>query len=72
MSPNTALQTLRDKAGLTQAGLAKKLKTSTNYIGAIEREERRPGLDLACKIETWSGGKIPASSWSATGATVKL
>lgn len=45
-----ALKRHRLAAGLTQADLARALKTKENYYGKIERDEVVPSLTLVKKI----------------------
>ena len=44
------IQRLRKKMGLTQEGLAEKVKLSTKYIQFIETAHRRPSLKTIQKI----------------------
>ena len=47
----------------TQAALAAKLRISRAYMSDLVNENRRPGLELAVRIERITEGKVPAGSW---------
>lgn len=47
----------RDKRGLTQADVAKKSGTNTNYYAKVERGEATPSLKLFLKIITTLGAR---------------
>ncbi|MBR9766142.1 MAG: helix-turn-helix transcriptional regulator [Rhodobacteraceae bacterium] len=47
----------------TQAAIAAKLRISKAYMSDLVNDNRRPGLELAVRIERLTGGKVPASSW---------
>lgn len=51
-------------SGLTYEEIGPKLGIGNYYVGYLCRGKATPGLDLAIRIERWSGGKVPAaSSW---------
>lgn len=53
-SPRTAfglaLRGYRNKAGLSQEGLAEKAGVHRTYISSVERGQRNVGLDNICRI----------------------
>ncbi len=44
------LRELRTEAGVSQERLAELAGVHRNYVGAIERGERNPGLDVICAL----------------------
>lgn len=59
------LAEFRKDKGLSQEEVANALGLkSKGHISDIERADsgRSPSLELALRIEKWSGGKVPASS----------
>lgn len=43
--------------------LAEVVGTSRGYIHDILNRRRRPGLEVATRIERATGGEVPASTW---------
>ncbi len=66
-TPHDALAAFAKKRRLTQAALAAEVGTSRGMIGMIVCGLRRPGLDLAARIEAFAG--IPAVSWARPPAS---
>ena len=50
MSFGENLKAFREKAGLSQGELSRKVYTSQQMIGAIEQEIRQPSLQLALAL----------------------
>jgi hypothetical protein len=50
-----------EKAGKTRQDVADQLGISRRFLDHLCREYRRPGLDLAVKIERLTGGAVPVS-----------
>lgn len=44
------IKILREKAGLTQAELSRKIGVERAYISRIERNKQQPGLETAIKL----------------------
>ena len=44
------LREMREKAGLTQAALAKDAKITRIHVGFLERGERQPSLDVFVRL----------------------
>lgn len=49
--------------GVTDTQLAAAIKVSQPYVWRLRRGERTPSIQIAARIERWSGGKVPASSF---------
>jgi hypothetical protein len=47
-----------------QNKIAARFGIESGYFARIMLGKRRPGLDVASKIEANTGGRVPASSWS--------
>jgi transcriptional regulator with XRE-family HTH domain len=63
------LQSYRKSRGLTQRQVADELGVkSDSLISMIERGERPASIDLAVKIQAWSGGKVLAAELSPMAA----
>jgi len=50
--------------GLTQREAAAKLDISRPHLAQIVSGAKRPGLDLALRIERLTDGAVPVSSWA--------
>ena len=61
---------LRDK-GWSRDVLAEKLKISRQTVDRLCRGARRPGLDLALRIEKLTDTAVPVASWSSVPAHSK-
>lgn len=46
-----------------QGEIAAALNISQPYLSLLFAGKKRPSLDLAVRIENWSGGAVPAASW---------
>ena len=57
------LYTYRKNAGLRQTEIASAIKVSQNHVSQLERGEVSPSLSLALRIERFTEGQVPASSW---------
>ena len=61
MEARRQLKEWRRARGLTQFGLSLTLDVTKDFIGMIERGERKPGLSLANLIKRETG--IPQEDW---------
>ena len=52
------LKQWREEAGLTQQELADRLGVHVQYVSAIERGARRPGMGVAVRIRDVTNGAI--------------
>lgn len=59
-----------EKSGETQSRWAEMLGVSRAYLSNILSGKRQPSLELACKIETITEGRVPAGSWFLGAAAV--
>lgn len=50
--------------GKTRDQAASQLGISKSYLHNLCRNVRRPSLDLALRIERFTGGEIPAAWWA--------
>lgn len=56
-----------DAAGLSQADFAGRVKCSPSFLNELVKGSKKPGLDLAVRIERETRGAVPAQSWVADG-----
>jgi len=49
--------------GMTRGEFAKRVGISAPYLSEILSGPKRPSIDLAFKIESETGGEVPASCW---------
>jgi len=65
MAPEMRLRKYRDANGLTRTDLAYKLGCSYDMVRSIECGRRKPGRELAAKIEhlTYLDDRIEALDW---------
>lgn len=54
-----------DNSGLSRDEAATELEISRPHLDRLCRQERRPSLDLAVRIETLTGGAVTTASWRA-------
>lgn len=50
-------------SGLRQSEWAERIGCSRSYLSEILSGKKRPSLEVACRIEDLTEGKVPASSW---------
>ncbi len=60
----SALSKWIDRAGLTREEFAAQLGISRPHVDRLCRGVRRPGLDLAMKIEQLTKGVVSAAAWT--------
>jgi DNA-binding XRE family transcriptional regulator len=60
-----------DTCGITVVELADRLGVSPQAIYNIRNGHSRPGLDVAARIDTLSGGEVPSSTWLRRRAVKK-
>lgn len=58
------LRKYREKHSVSQTDFAKSVGVTQGIISKIERDDIRPGLDLAFKIEKETAGAVPAKTWA--------
>ncbi|MBC7156376.1 MAG: helix-turn-helix transcriptional regulator [Rhodobacteraceae bacterium] len=58
-------------SGQSQREWAARFGVSEPYLSDLLRGNRRPSLDLACRIERATGGAVPALSWVPAAPTEK-
>lgn len=63
----TLIRARRRELGLTQAQLSKKVGISVSYVCGIEKDDKRPGIDIAAALASALG--LPAEEFF--NATVK-
>ena len=56
----------------TLTAVANALDVSHSLVLEWERGSRRPGIELALKIEAHTGGAVPIETWGYTRALVDL
>lgn len=61
-----------EASGLTQNALAEKIGVGQPYVSRLVSGARSPGRAVALAIQELSKGRVPASSWSATGPTLAI
>lgn len=66
MEGRKQLREWRRDSGLTQAEAGTLLGVTKDFIGLLERGERRPGLGLANLVKRIAG--IPQEDWDETSA----
>ena len=54
---------------LTDLAAAEQLGVSRPYLTRLRNGSRKPSLDVALKIETWSEGKVTAASMAGAGGS---
>ena len=59
------LRTWLTAQGIRQAELARRLGITPTAVCDWLRGQRRPGRDLACRLEGETGGAVRVSDWSA-------
>jgi transcriptional regulator with XRE-family HTH domain len=59
-------------SALDREVVAEKLGISRRYLDHIAREDRRPSLAVAAKIEKLTGGAIPTTYFAAVQRHVRL
>ena len=52
-----------EAASLTQAAFAQQLGVTQGTVSKWKAGEKRPGLDMALKIEAATSGAVPVASW---------
>jgi transcriptional regulator with XRE-family HTH domain len=64
------LKTWREKQGMTQEELAKKLRTFQPRVSALESGRITPSLRTAARIMEITGGQVTMADWlkKSTGA----
>ncbi len=65
---SAGLKAWRQHKRLTQAEAAATFGIDVTQYNAIEKRRRRPGIDLAAKIEEVTKGKVRAIYWATYGA----
>jgi transcriptional regulator with XRE-family HTH domain len=72
LAPDLLSCFIKAKLGLTQAEAAEQLgivpSALTGYLG----RKQRPRGDIRKRIEIWSGGAVPESSWLTAEEAVRL
>lgn len=58
MNSPISLQEWRKSKALTQQEFADRIGVHVQYVSAIERGARRPGMRLATKIRDYTGGAV--------------
>lgn len=58
MPRTITLKEWRETKGLTQRELAEGVGVHVQYISAIERGARRPGMQVATKLRDFTGGVV--------------
>lgn len=61
----TNLQTYITTRGISQREFARLLDVDPSIVSRLVRDEMRPSLELAAKIESLTRGRIKAVSWVA-------
>ena len=64
-----ALSRWIDESGRTREQVAKLLGIPKPSLDRICRDDKRPNLDLAFRIERVTAGKIPAAAWASKRRT---
>jgi transcriptional regulator with XRE-family HTH domain len=59
-----ALATYIEKQGVTQAKVAKAIGAAQAMVSDWASDKRHPSVHYALKLESWSKGEIPVSSWA--------
>lgn len=54
-------------SGETRSAWAARLGISRSYLSDILNGNRKPGLELAVRIERATGGEVPAAIWVPHG-----
>lgn len=49
--------------GMTNTEFAKLIPCSYSYPGMIIRGKAKPGFQMACRIESVTGGLVPRTNW---------
>jgi plasmid maintenance system antidote protein VapI len=63
--PKTPLDEFMTDHGVTDARLSEAIGCTREYVSMLRKGARKvPSLDLALKIERFTNGQVPASSWS--------
>lgn len=68
MNIPTSLQDWRKSKALTQQELADALGIHVQYLSAIERGARRPGMQVATKIRDYTDGAISIDTLASRGS----
>ena len=63
MGARRRLRRFRTDRQMTQVEAAGALGCSISYYWRLEQGEAMPSLELASRIEEWSGGEVGASEW---------
>jgi transcriptional regulator with XRE-family HTH domain len=72
VAPAVALfRAFRAKAGISQAEAGRQLRVSGPTVSDWESAEKRPKADVRDRIETWSGGEVPAIEWKLSDERVE-
>ncbi len=58
------LRVAMGEADACRKGFAAAIGVAPSYLSMLENGQRRPGLDLAAKIETATLGGIPMIAWT--------
>jgi len=59
-----------DASGESDASFARRIRGSRSGVCRYKQGLRKPGRDLALRIEEATGGAVPAKSWAAPVASV--
>lgn len=57
------LQVYLTENGITQRAFADALGVDQSVVSRLSRKKMNPGLPLAVRIESATGGAVPAKSW---------
>ena len=68
----TQFQTYADSYQGKQGEIATALEISQPYLSLLLAGKKKPSLDLAVRIERWSGGAVPTASWVDPARSVSL
>jgi DNA-binding XRE family transcriptional regulator len=58
------LLTWRTRSGLDQQGAANEIGIDTATYNAFEKGRKRPGIDIATKIQRVTRGRVLATHWA--------
>lgn len=63
-TPGTVLRLWRERIGIRQAELARRLGVSAPSVSDWESDKKSPRIQHAIAIDTLSGGEVPMSVWT--------